>query len=138
MSSTIKVNGAIGPNFQLAHSVKQGYPLAPYLFILATDVLGHMMADPKYGVEGLSLPKGGFIRDQTFTNDTALYLKGSPPNMDRAQNVLKLFCQASRTKINWHKSVTIWASKKKKTWSWGMEVDLIWVPEGEGTRYLGI
>jgi hypothetical protein len=42
------------------------------------------MADPKYGVEGLSLPRGGLIRDQTFADDTALYLKGSPPNMDRA------------------------------------------------------
>jgi hypothetical protein len=33
-----------------------------------------MLADPKYGVEGLSLPRGGLIRDQTFADDTALYL----------------------------------------------------------------
>jgi hypothetical protein len=62
-SSTIKVNGAIGPDFRLARSVRQGCPLAPYLFILTTDVLGHMMADPKYRVEGLSLLRGGLIRD---------------------------------------------------------------------------
>jgi hypothetical protein len=74
--------------------------LAPYLFILATDVLGHMMADPKHGVEGLSLPRGGLIRDQTFADDTALYLQGSPTNMDRAQEVLKIFCRASKAKIN--------------------------------------
>ncbi len=58
--------------------------MAPYLFILATDVLGYMMADPKYGVEGLSLPRGGLIRDQTFADDTALYLQGSLANMDKA------------------------------------------------------
>ncbi len=52
--------------------------MAPYLFILATDVLGYMLADPKYEVEGLSLPRGGLIRDQTFADDTALYLQGSP------------------------------------------------------------
>jgi hypothetical protein len=40
VSSAIKVNGAIGLDFQLARSVRQGYPLAPYLFILATNVLG--------------------------------------------------------------------------------------------------
>ncbi len=57
------MNGTIGPDFQLAHSVRQGCPLAPYLFILITDVLGHMMPDPRYGVEGLSLPRGGFLRD---------------------------------------------------------------------------
>jgi hypothetical protein len=62
-TSTIKVNGIPGPDFQLARSVRQGCPLAPYLFILATDVLGYVLADPKYGVEGLLLPRGGLIRD---------------------------------------------------------------------------
>lgn len=74
--------------------------MAPYLFILATDVLGHMMEDPKYEVEGLSLPKGGYIKDQTFVDNTALYLQSAQSNMDRAQNVLKLFYKASNTKIN--------------------------------------
>jgi len=58
-SSIVKLNGEIGPDFKLAHSVRQGCPLAPYLFILATDVLGYMLADPKNEVEGLSLPRGG-------------------------------------------------------------------------------
>lgn len=109
-SSAIKVNGNIGLDFLLERSVRQGCPLAPYLFILATDILGHMMADPRYNVEGLSLPKGGLIRDQTFVDDTTLYLRGTPNNMDKAQCVLKLFCQASGAKINWHKSAAIWAS----------------------------
>jgi len=73
-----------------------------------------MLADPKYGVEGLSLPKGGLIRDQTFANDTALYLKGTPANMDRAQEVLKTFCHASGAKVNWSKSAAIWASRRDK------------------------
>ncbi len=97
-SSAIKVNGTIGPGFPLERSVRQGCPLALYLFILATDVLGYLMADPRYEVEGLSLPKGGLIRDQTFVDDTALYLKGTPNNMDKAQRVLELFCQASGAK----------------------------------------
>jgi hypothetical protein len=76
-----------------------------------------MMDDPKHGVDGLSLPKGGYIRDQTFMDDTVLYLQGSPTNMDRAQNVLKLFCHASEAKINWNKSTAIWASEKERTWT---------------------
>jgi hypothetical protein len=91
-SSTIKVNGTTGSDFPLERSVRQGCPLAPYLFILATDVLGYLMADPKYEVEGLSLPKGGLIRDQTFADDTALYFRGTTNNMDKAQRVLKIFC----------------------------------------------
>ncbi len=130
--SAIKVNGTAGPDFQLACFVRQGYPLAPYLFILATNVMGHMMADLRYDMEGLSLPRGSFLRDQTFADDTTLYLRGSPHNMDKAQNVLKLFCQTSRAKINWHKSAAIWASKKERTWTWGEEVGLRWVPKGKG------
>jgi len=115
-SSAIKVNGTTGPTFQLARSVRQGCPLAPYLFILATDVLGHMLVDPRYNVEGLTLPRGGLVRDQTFADDTALYLQGSPSNLDRAQNVLNIFCQASGAKVNWHKSAAIWANKNKRDW----------------------
>jgi hypothetical protein len=35
-----------------------------------------MLEDPKFGVKGLTLPKGGTLRDQTFANDIALYLNG--------------------------------------------------------------
>jgi hypothetical protein len=108
------------------------------LFILATDVLGHMLADPKNEVEGLFLPRGGLIRDQTFVDDTALYLKGTPMNLDKAQRVLVTFSAASGAKVNWHKSTAIWASKKDRTWNWGIEVGLKWLTEGEGTKYLGV
>ncbi len=112
--------------------------MAPYLFILATDVLGYMLADPSYKVEGLTLPRGGLVRDQTFADDTALYLQGSPPNLDRAENVLNIFCRASGAKINWHKSAAIWANKKERDWQWGVEEGLRWIPDAEGTRYLGV
>jgi hypothetical protein len=62
-TSAVKTNGESGSEFRLARSVRQGYSLAPYLFILATDVLRHMLADPKNEVEGLSLPRGGLVRD---------------------------------------------------------------------------
>ncbi len=62
-SSTIKLNGVEGSAFPLARSVKQGCPLLPYLFILATDVLRHMLDDPRFGIKGLTLPGGTKIRD---------------------------------------------------------------------------
>lgn len=102
------------------------------------DVLGHMLDDPKHEIEGMQLPKGGCVRDQTFADDTALYLKGSPSNLNKARAVLELFCLASAAKINWGKSAAIWANKEKKEWEWGQEVGLRWIPEGQGVRYLGI
>jgi hypothetical protein len=106
-TSAVKVNGESGLDFKLACSVRQGCPLAPYLFILATDVLGYMLADPKNEVEDLSLSKGGLIRDQTFADDTALYLKGTSSNLDKAQKVLMTFSVASGAKVNWHKLAAI-------------------------------
>jgi len=73
-----------------------------------------MLGDPKHGIEGLSLTRGGLIRDQTFADNTALYLKSSMTNMDRAQEVLRIFCQTFVAKINWHKSAAIWASKRER------------------------
>jgi hypothetical protein len=92
------------------------------------DVLGHMLDDTKYKVEGLTLPRGGYIQDQTFVDDTALYLKRNQSNMDRMRTILDLFCLTSRVKINWEKSIAIWASKETRDWEWGQEVGLRWVP----------
>jgi hypothetical protein len=82
-SSSVKVNGESREENKLSRSMRQGCPLAPYLFILMADVLGHMLDDTKYNVEGLTLLKGGCIRDQTFVDDTALYLKGTKSNMNK-------------------------------------------------------
>ncbi len=65
-SSSVKINGEPGENFKLARSVRQGCSLAPYLFILAMDVLGHMLDDPKHEIEGLHLPKGRCVWGPNF------------------------------------------------------------------------
>jgi hypothetical protein len=65
-SSSVKVNGEPRENFRLARSVNQGCLLAPYLFILATDVLGHMLDNPKHEIEGLHLLKGGMRLGPNF------------------------------------------------------------------------
>jgi hypothetical protein len=137
-SSTIKLNGVEGRAFPLARSVRQGCPLSPYLFILATDVLGHMLDNPCFGVEGLTLPGGRKIKDQTFADDTAFYLQGTRENMERTQRVLDIFCKAFGAKVNWNKTAVIWASKREKDWDWGQEVGLQWILEGKEVRYLGI
>ncbi len=118
-SLAIRINGEARPIFQLARSIRQGCPLAPYLFIIAIDVLGHMLEDPRYAIEGLTLPRRGRIRDQTFADDIALYLKGEQANLDKTHGVLETFCKASSAKINWNKSAAIWASRRERTWSWG-------------------
>jgi hypothetical protein len=38
-------------------------PIGSIPFHPSTDVLGHMLDDPKHEIEGMHLPKGGCIRD---------------------------------------------------------------------------
>jgi hypothetical protein len=87
-----------------------------------------LLDDPKHKIDGMHLSKGGCVQDQTFVDDTALYLKGSPSSLSKARAVFELFYLPSGAKINWGKSMTIWASKEKKEWEWGQEVGLRWIP----------
>jgi hypothetical protein len=105
---------------------------------MATNVLGHMLDDHRFGVEGLALLGGRKITNQTFANDTVFYLHGMRDNMERTQKVLDIFCKALGAKINWNKLCAIWASKRNKDWEWGREVGFQWIPKGKGVRYLGI
>jgi hypothetical protein len=73
-----------------------------------------MLEDPRYAIEGLTLPRGGRIRDQTFADNTAMYLKGEQVNLDKTHGLLETFCKASGVKINWNKSATIWASRRER------------------------
>lgn len=42
-SASVKVNGVPSPTFKIERGVRQGCPLAPYLFIILADVLNIMV-----------------------------------------------------------------------------------------------
>jgi hypothetical protein len=117
--ASITINEEQGPVFKLQRSVHQGCPLAPYLFLFAADVLGYMMDNKTYGTEGLQLPDTSSLTNLMFTDDTSLFLRSELANFQRAMKVLELFCEASGAKVNWHKTVAIWASRRDRIWDWG-------------------
>jgi len=136
-NSSVLVNGELGQQFDLSRSVRQGCPLAPFLFIVAFDALGFMLEDPRYGIKGFRLPNGKTVTDAEFADDATIYAQGTRKNLRRIKAVLDLFCLASGSKVNWEKSKAIWASRNTRRFKWGEEFDLTWVPEGQGVRYLG-
>lgn len=136
-SAAVIVNGEQSQTFQLQRSVRQGCPLAPYLFLLTVDVLGQMLQHPECGVQGLRLPDNTSITNQMFADDTLLLLDGNKENMDRALTVIHRFGVASGAKLNLHKSVGIWLSDMERTWQWGEAAGLKWLLPGKITRYLG-
>ena len=136
-SASVIVNGEQSKTFRLQRSVRQGCPLAPYLFLLTVDVLGQMLQHPDNHVRGLQLPYNTFITNQMFADDTLLFLDGKIDNMDRALTVISTFGVASGTKLNLHKSLGLWLAQTARPWQWGEEAGLKWLLPGEVTRYLG-
>lgn len=120
-AAAVIVNGEQSKTFQLRRSVRQGCPLAPYLFLLTVDVLGQMLQHPTHRVTGLRLPDTSSITNQMFADDTLLFLDGTPENLDRALTVINKFGAASGAKLNLHKSVGIWIAAIECTWTWGEE-----------------
>ena len=81
-SASIIVNGEQSTTFKLQRSVRQGCPLAPYLFLLTVDVLGQMLQHTANQVQGLRLPDNYAITNQMFADYTLLFLDGTPENLD--------------------------------------------------------
>lgn len=126
----VLVNGQKTEPFAMGRGVRQGCPVAPYLFLFAADILGYMIADQRYAIEGLKLPNGTVLRELLFADDTSLFLKGTKDNLDRVHRVLQLYCEASGARINWRKSKAIWASDATRNFEWGTELGLQWLPTG--------
>ena len=126
-AASIIVNGEISKTFRLQRSVRQGCPLAPYLFLLTVDVLGRMLQHPDCGVQGLRLPDNTEITNQMFADDTLLLLDGTKDNLDRALNVINRFSAASGAKLNLHKSVGLWLAPRPRSWQWGEDAGFKWL-----------
>jgi len=136
VTSSVIVNGKVGGEFDLSLSVRQVCPLAPFLFMVVLDSLGYMLKDRRYGVKGFSLPDGSKVTDASYVEDTALYIEGTIENLNKAYEVLRVFCLGSGSKLNWDKTYAIWASKNKQDFSWEADLGVKWVSEGTRVRYL--
>ena len=136
-TAAVVVNGEQSKFFRLQRSVRQGCPVAPYLFLLTVDVLGQMLQHHANQVKGLKLPDNTTITNQMFADDTLLFLDGTRDNMDRALTVINRFGAASGAKLNLHKSIGLWLAPTERGWQWGEAAGLKWLLPGEVTWYLG-
>ena len=137
-TASVLVNGTPTPSFVLQRGVRQGCPLAPYLYILAHDALALTLEDPTRLIHGLTLPNGPEVSNLSFADDSTLYLLGTEDNLPAAKDALDDFCLASGSQVNWTKTHAIWASKNPRTTLWGHELGLNWLSLGTHVIHLGI
>jgi hypothetical protein len=110
-SASIKIllTGEKGPSFSISRSVRQGCPLAPYVFLFFAEAMSCYLNHQGTGVKGIQIPPMvQDLVDVEFADDTRLYLRGSLENLVRTELAINVFCQASGARINWHKIVGFW------------------------------
>ena len=136
-TSSVLVSGARGPTFQLHRSVRQGCPLAPYLYLFVTEAFSAFLQAPSNGLRGLPIPNATEdLLLSEYADDTVLFLQGDDANLQRAEHLVEDFCQAAGAKINWDKTQGLWFSEQEKP-RWHPHADFAWVPDGTTFKYLG-
>jgi len=132
---TVGINITQSQPFPLTRSIRQGCPIAPFLYLFISDNLGYLLK--KQGVKGLNLQESdSSVTDQKFADDTILYLEGTVENLNRTKVALELFALELGSKINWYKSHAIWVNQTSKSFDWGLKVQLHWLALKETIRYL--
>ena len=133
--SVISINGHLTDPINICRSVRQGCPLSPLLFAVATHPLFCMLERLSLDgiLHGLRV-QNRHLAGLGFADDTLMFLKASNDNLATCITLLGLFSDASDLRLNIDKSTLIDVSASSFA-------DLLWpgkrVHRGQVFRYLG-
>ena len=120
--------------------MRQGCPLAPYLFLIVGEVLTHIIkkAVAEGRLRGIYLPGG---RKQQcisqYADDSSFMVRGEKKDVDELVRLLTIFSKASGMEINWDKSSAYWFDKFTHKPVWLQGYDWQWAEEGDLSKLLG-
>jgi hypothetical protein len=119
--------------------VRQGCPLALYLFLIAAEVLNAMV---KQGmalgeVKGIKLLGRKEQVKAHYANDTSFMLSCEEASVRRLVQILNTFCLASGLVINWQKSNAYWKTAGNiPRPAWTDQLGVVWAKGGEVSKLL--
>ncbi|MCO5554955.1 hypothetical protein L7F22_008495 [Adiantum nelumboides] len=116
-TASIQINGYISDNFHLARSIRQGCPLAPLLFAIATDPLLRNLdlQMQSQAIRALPLPQGQSFLTQLFADDNCNIVRCEQGSITALMQVYEDFCEVSRSKIAPHKTKCLRLTYKEDT-----------------------
>ncbi|XP_057426577.1 uncharacterized protein LOC130720010 [Lotus japonicus] len=107
VSYRYKINGFVSESLTPERGLRQGDPLSPYLFVLAADVLSHLLlkAQSEGRLKGIQLaPTAPCITHLLFADDSLLFARAHPQELYQLMEILNTFSLASGQRINTAKS----------------------------------
>ena len=102
--------GNISPRFNISRGCRQGDPIAPYLFIIAVELLAHKLRSDT-GVKGFDF--GGDLTHvlDLYADDLTIYLTPGEQNLQKVLDIIRNFFHLSCLKISVTKTKAIWFGK---------------------------
>ncbi|GKV22123.1 hypothetical protein SLEP1_g32015 [Rubroshorea leprosula] len=137
---SVLVNGSPTEEFSMKKGLRQGDPLAPFLFLLVVEALNGLILKAKeedmysgvaVGTEGME------VTHLQFADDSIFFCEASDENIKTIKGILHTFELVSRLKVNFFKSALYGINvKSEEINEWAESLNCV-----EGTipfKYLGI
>ena len=101
--------GNLSSRFNVSRGCRQGDPIAPYLFILAVELLAHKLrSDPR--VQGFGFGTLTHVLD-IYADDLTIYLSPNELNLQNVLDIIREFFHLSGLKISVSKTKAVWFGK---------------------------
>ena len=112
-SIAINLNDSLGNKFSIKKGVRQGCPLAPYIFLIVEEVLTHIIkkAVLEGRIKGISLPQGEQQSILQYLNNILFMMRREKRFIDELVHLLKKNCDESGLEINREKFCAYWFDK---------------------------
>ena len=104
ISFSFLFNGGSVDVFRPSRGLRQGDPISPYLFLLASEGLTCLLK-AQGAVCGIEVaPNAPIVNHLLFVDDSLLFFEASDESATRVRDILTTYCNASGQRINRDKS----------------------------------
>ncbi|KAL3686513.1 hypothetical protein R1sor_009087 [Riccia sorocarpa] len=137
-TATVHHDGDFTEDFPVTRGVRQGCPLAPFLFALSTEPLMRMLqqAAQENIIQGLRINESHQLLFSLFADDTGLCLAATRENFLAAKEIVETFERISGAQLNVGKSLIVPMGLDPIP-RWLFETGCRVASEGEIWTYLG-
>ncbi|KAL3702077.1 hypothetical protein R1sor_020099 [Riccia sorocarpa] len=140
-ASSIILNGRRTKAVKVTRSVRQGCPLSPLLFILATQTLTEAMENEVESgrIQGIYLQKANLHYCLgLYADDSHVIIRATREGAMNTKRPLDTFGKATGLQIQWNKSAARWISTDEgERPQWAEDLGWCWKDKTETTQLLG-
>ena len=138
---SVLINGSPHGHITPTRGIRQRDPLSPYLFILCSDILGHLInAKASSGdIRGVRVGNGApAITHLQFADDSLFFCQANARNCQALKDVFDVYEYYSGQKINLQKSMITFGSRVYGLTQSHLKMVLNIPNQGGGGKYLGL